>query len=142
MRPMLALLPVNGAVKRVLLCGGYGACGALIAERLARERDVKLIIAGRRVERASQQAAELAKNAEGNVTSARLDALEVSSEELAALCPRIVINASGPYQCQNYRLARASIAAGGDHNHPGAARRVGAGGCARRGAAKAGDADG
>jgi hypothetical protein len=103
---------VSGVVNRVLLLGGYGAFGALIAERLVRQRDVKLIIAGRSVERASQLAAKIAKNAEGDVTSARLDALEVGSQQLAALCPRVVINASGPYQWQDYRLARASIAAG------------------------------
>src|SRR5262249_53938448 len=38
--------------------------------------------------------------------------MEMTSEALAALGPRIVINASGPYQWQDHRLARACIGAG------------------------------
>ena len=97
---------------RVLLLGGYGVFGARIAERLARERALELIIAGRSFERASQLAAEIGKTARARITAARLHAMEMTSEALAALGPRVVINASGPYQWQDHRLARACIGAG------------------------------
>jgi hypothetical protein len=99
-------------VHRVLLFGGYGVFGARIAERLARERGLELIVAGRSRERALQLVAEVGKGAQARVTAAQLDAMEVKSEALAALRPRVVINASGPYQWQDHRLARACIGAG------------------------------
>lgn len=92
----------------VLLLGGYGAFGARIAERLAAEPDVRLIIAGRSLERARSFAATLARP---TVTPAALDAAEVTEHALAELHIDILINASGPYQWQDYRLARACIAA-------------------------------
>ena len=97
---------------RVLLVGGYGVFGRRIAERLARVRDLELIIAGRSLERARALAAEIATNAAAKLTPARLDAIELKREDLAALRPLLVINASGPYQWQDYGLARACIAAG------------------------------
>jgi len=97
---------------RVLLLGGYGVFGGRIAERLARERDVELILAGRSGERASALAAVIAQSSRAKVTPARLDAMELETEALAALRAEVVINASGPYQWQDYRLARAAIAAG------------------------------
>jgi len=97
---------------RVLLLGGYGVFGGRIAERLARERDIELILAGRSGERASALAAAIAQNSRAKVTPARLDAMQLATEALAALGAQVVINASGPYQWQDYRLPRASIAAG------------------------------
>jgi hypothetical protein len=99
-------------VHRVLLFGGYGVFGARIAERLARERDLELILAGRSLERALHLAAEVGKYAQARITAARLDAMAVTREALTALRPQIVINASGPYQWQDHRLARAALAAG------------------------------
>ncbi|MBO0739893.1 MAG: saccharopine dehydrogenase NADP-binding domain-containing protein [Hyphomicrobiaceae bacterium] len=97
---------------RVLLLGGYGVFGARIAERLARESGLELIVAGRSLERALGLAAEVGKNAQARITAARLDAMEVKGQALADLRAQVVINASGPYQWQDHRLARACIAAG------------------------------
>ncbi|HKD58512.1 MAG TPA: saccharopine dehydrogenase NADP-binding domain-containing protein, partial [Hyphomicrobiaceae bacterium] len=97
---------------RVLVLGGYGVFGARIAERLAREHGVELIVAGRSHERALELAAEVGKTAQARITAVRLDAMEVTWKMLAALGVRVVINASGPYQWQDHRLARACIGAG------------------------------
>ena len=102
----------DGAVQRVLVLGGYGVFGGRIAERLAREPDVEVIVAGRSLERAAELVARLAKGARAKLTPARLDATKIAAGELAELRPLLVINASGPYQLQDYRLPRACIAAG------------------------------
>jgi hypothetical protein len=99
-------------VQRVLLLGGYGVFGARIAERLAREPDIEVVVAGRSRERAGELAARVQKGARARIMPAQLDAMQIATSELAALRPLLVINASGPYQRQDYRLARACIAAG------------------------------
>jgi NAD(P)-dependent dehydrogenase (short-subunit alcohol dehydrogenase family) len=99
-------------VGRILIVGGYGAFGARAAERLAREPGHDIIIAGRSLPSARAQAAKLAPAAEASITAAALDAARVTAQELRALAPSVVINASGPFQAQDYHLARTCIAAG------------------------------
>jgi len=99
-------------VHRVLVLGGYGAFGSRVAERLARQSGIELIVAGRSLERAQVFAAGLARTARAKMTPARIDGGAVTAGELAALRPFVVINASGPYQDQDYTLACACIAAG------------------------------
>jgi Saccharopine dehydrogenase NADP binding domain len=103
---------MHGAVTRILIVGGYGAFGARAAERLAREPGFEIIIAGRSSDKAAACAATLARGARASVTHARLDATTASAEMIRALGPRVVINASGPFQAQDYGLARAAIDAG------------------------------
>jgi hypothetical protein len=98
-------------VQRVLLLGGYGAFGGRIAERLAREPDVEVMVAGRSLERAAEFAARLQNGARARIAPLRLDAMHLTADDLAALRPLLAINASGPYQLQDYRLAQACIAA-------------------------------
>jgi saccharopine dehydrogenase-like NADP-dependent oxidoreductase len=100
----------NGRVTRILIIGGYGAFGARAAERLAREPDLEIIVAGR--SRARAEAAALGRTARASINHAELDTRHVTAEQLHALAPRVVLNASGPYQNEDYRLAKASIAAG------------------------------
>jgi saccharopine dehydrogenase-like NADP-dependent oxidoreductase len=97
---------------RILIVGGYGAFGARAAERLARAGGLELIIAGRNRAAAQDFAAGLATTHGCCVTAATLDATAVSPEALKALGARVVINASGPFQAQDYSLARAAISAG------------------------------
>jgi hypothetical protein len=97
---------------RVLVLGGYGAFGARVAERLAREAGLELIVAGRSLERAELFARRLAGTARATVIPACLDAGRASALDLQRLAPGVLVNASGPFQEQGYRLARASIAAG------------------------------
>ncbi|MDO9381321.1 MAG: saccharopine dehydrogenase NADP-binding domain-containing protein [Hyphomicrobiaceae bacterium] len=97
---------------RVLIIGGYGAFGSLIAERLAREADLDLVIAGRSTERADAAVAKLRSAGKASLSSAVADATTLTAAEIRALAPRVVINTAGPYQAQDYTLARACIAAG------------------------------
>jgi len=99
-------------VRRVLVLGGYGTFGARAAERLACEGEIELILAGRSLPAAEATAVALGKSARAKITPARIDASRLAAQELAALRPEILINASGPYQTQGYGVARACIQAG------------------------------
>jgi Saccharopine dehydrogenase NADP binding domain len=97
--------------RRVLVLGGYGAFGGLAAERLARVAGIEVIVAGRRADAAQAYAARLAAGAGAKVSGIGLDAADVSEALLREIGPAVLINATGPYQGQDYGLARACIAA-------------------------------
>jgi Saccharopine dehydrogenase NADP binding domain len=61
--------------------------------------------------RAAKTAADLGQRARAAVSSTSLDATTVTAAALTALGAGIVINASGPFQGQDYGLARACIEA-------------------------------
>ena len=96
----------------MLVLGGYGAFGALVAERLARVAGIEVIAAGRSLERAQGFASRLAAEALAKVGGIRLDAAGISPAVLGEIKPALLINATGPFQGQDYGLARACIAAG------------------------------
>jgi hypothetical protein len=98
--------------KRVLVLGGYGAFGGLAAERLARVAGIEVIVAGRSQEQADAFAARLlAAGACAKVSGIRLHVADISAAALGDLRPTVLLNATGPFQRQDYRLARAAIAA-------------------------------
>jgi hypothetical protein len=99
-------------LQRVLVLGGYGAFGGLAAERLARVPGIEVLVAGRSEAKAQAFAARLAAQAKARVQGLRLNAGEVAVSKLGALRPAVLINATGPYQEQDYRVARACIVAG------------------------------
>jgi hypothetical protein len=99
-------------LQRVLVLGGYGAFGGLAAERLARTPGIEVIVAGRSEEKAKAFAARLAGRAKARVSAVRLDAGDLSAPMLGAIGPAVLINATGPFQEQDYTVARACIAAG------------------------------
>jgi len=103
---------VPHALQRVLVLGGYGAFGGLAAERLARAPGIEVIVAGRSEAKARAFAEGLAAKAEARVSAAHLDAGEVSAAALGAMRLAVLINATGPFQEQDYRVARACIGAG------------------------------
>jgi hypothetical protein len=98
-------------VSRILVIGGYGAFGARISERLAREPGLEVIVAGRREDAAAAYAARLARTARARITHAIVDAAKATPEQIGELSASVLINASGPFQTQSYSLARASIRA-------------------------------
>lgn len=98
--------------RRILIVGGYGAFGALAAQRLAREHDLEIVLAGRSRARAEAAVADLQPRAVARVSAAVLDATTIHAGDLSGIAPMVVINASGPFQAQDYKLARAAIAAG------------------------------
>jgi hypothetical protein len=99
-------------VQRVLVLGGYGAFGGRVAERLARVRGLELIIAGRSLEKAEAFASHLTRDARVHVSPAVVDGAKIGVDDLLQRKPAVLINATGPYQEQDYSLARACIAAG------------------------------
>ena len=98
-------------VQRVLVLGGYGAFGGRAAERLARVPNIALTIAGRSLDKAQAFAARLAREARAQIIPAVLDGAKIGADDLLQIKPAVLINATGPYQAQDYRLARACIAA-------------------------------
>lgn len=89
--------------RRILIIGGYGNFGSFIARRLAREADIRVIIAGRSEEKARVLAESL--NAEWAV----LDIGKDLDDGLEKIKPDIVIHTSGPFQGQGYGVAEACI---------------------------------
>lgn len=96
---------------RILILGGYGMFGARAAELVARSRDLGIVIAGRNAARAADAAAALARSSGAGVSSAVLDAAALTAADLRALGAAAVINASGPFQAQDYWVAKACIEA-------------------------------
>lgn len=96
---------------RILVVGGYGAFGTLICERLARQPDLRLIVAGRDLPKAETVARNLLHSGAG-VSALRVDATDATPATLQQNGVTIIINASGPFQAQDYALARSAIAAG------------------------------
>jgi hypothetical protein len=88
---------------RVLLLGGYGNFGTLIARRLSREPDLTVIIAGRSEQKARALAGEL------NAAWAKVDVFADPDGHLRRLKPDILIHTSGPFQGQGYEVAEACI---------------------------------
>jgi hypothetical protein len=82
----------------------------LAAERLARSRDVALIIAGRDLAKARAAAARLAAASGAEISAAQIDAARPDGDQIRALAPAVVYNAVGPFQSLDYALARAAIA--------------------------------
>lgn len=99
-------------MNRIVIVGGYGAFGARVAERLAREPHLEIVIAGRTADKAHAHASALAATARARLEYAALDATRADAAVIAALAPAVLINASGPFQTQDYHLARACIATG------------------------------
>ena len=95
---------------RVLLLGGYGNFGALIARELARDADMILVVAGRNAESAKAFAARLVSPGGVTATMLDIDAPDFAMQ-LAALAPDLVIHTCGPFQGSGYRVASAALAA-------------------------------
>jgi hypothetical protein len=97
-------------VKRVLIIGGYGNFGSYIARSLAGNDDIRLLLGGRSVAKAHALIASIAP-----VHAAEVHTIDINCdllEALARIAPDIVIHTTGPFQTQDYRVARACIAQG------------------------------
>lgn len=94
---------------RVLILGGYGNFGSYVARALAGDPAIALVIAGRDRAKADRFAAGLdaANPASGTVVD-----IGDPAAAIAAVAPDLVIHTVGPFQSQDYRVARAAIAAG------------------------------
>ena len=92
---------------RILVVGGYGNFGARICRALHR-RGLEVIAAGRHPESGHRAA-----GFDSAIGQANLDVDDPRfAERLKALVPGIVIHCVGPFQGQDYRVAKTSLAAG------------------------------
>lgn len=99
---------VKNLKKRVLILGGYGTFGSRIARLLADDSGLQLIVAGRDKFKAELCASRLPNFAEG----LRLERDSVNlAAQLKALHLDLLIHCAGPFQHQDYRVARACIEA-------------------------------
>ncbi|GGZ40433.1 saccharopine dehydrogenase family protein [Asticcacaulis endophyticus] len=97
---------------KVLILGGYGNFGKRIAEALIRS-NVPVIIAGRNLSKAQTLADRLKSMLPGaEVGAAFVNIDDGLVEALKNLSPKVVVNTVGPFQGQDYHVARACIAAG------------------------------
>jgi hypothetical protein len=92
----------------VLVIGGAGAFGSRLVDGLIASRDFAVVIAGRDLARTRAKAAASG----GRARAVRLDTATVTAEALRAAGAFVVVDAAGPFQGADYRLARAAIAAG------------------------------
>lgn len=93
-------------IKRVLIVGGYGNFGSFITRRLAQEDNIRVIVAGRSLDKAKTLAQEVGGEA------VQLDIRNEFVDALASIRPDIVIHTSGPFQAQGYDVAEACIELG------------------------------
>ena len=117
----------------MLVVGGTGAFGRRLVANLLRTTALGIVVAGRNRARVDRLAAE----AGPRVCAAMLDVATVTPEAVAALGVVAVVDAAGPYQGGDTRLARAAIAAGVHYLDLADARDHVAGFAALDGAARA-----
>ena len=93
---------------RVLLIGAAGVFGSRLAELLARERDIHLILAGRT--RGTLEKIAGACDCSCEITI--LDRNSISADSLRDINCHLVIDAAGPFHIDNVQVIEAAIAAG------------------------------
>lgn len=97
-------------MKRVLVIGGTGNFGSIIARALADDPNIALLIGGRSQAKADAFAASLP--AVNSAQGCAIDIDENIEVRLREIGPDIVIHTTGPFQLQDHRVARAAIAVG------------------------------
>jgi saccharopine dehydrogenase-like NADP-dependent oxidoreductase len=100
-------------IHRVLILGAYGFFGSRIAERLARSPGIDLLVAGRDLNKATALAYQLGLRAQN---ARAIDATDPKlSLQLRKLGVNTLIHTAGPFQGQQYHVARAAIEAGSNY---------------------------
>jgi saccharopine dehydrogenase-like NADP-dependent oxidoreductase len=97
----------------ILVLGGYGFFGHRICESLTKDSDIRLLIAGRDGSKAKELAQALGLPAAQGLS---LDATAPHlSEQLRGLGVNTLIHTAGPFQGQDYAVAKAAIDAGANY---------------------------
>jgi hypothetical protein len=98
---------------RVLVVGGYGFFGRRLVDRLSRDSDLHVQVAGRSGAEGQAFVSQLADASKAQLEATVLDTrMESLTDELKRLAPHVAVNASGPFQGADYRFPLACIAAG------------------------------
>lgn len=101
------------AALRILVVGGSGSFGSRLVRGLAATTPFAVIIAGRNLARSQALAEEMGESyPSGRFEAAVLDTASADAEAIRALTPFAVVDAAGPFQGADFKLARAAIAAG------------------------------
>jgi hypothetical protein len=98
---------------KVLILGGYGTFGGRLAQLLADEDRLTLVIAGRSHEKAAAFCAKLKSRA--TAMPVGFDRNRAIATQLREIAPDIVVDASGPFQSYGadpYRVVAAALALG------------------------------
>ncbi|ARQ09119.1 saccharopine dehydrogenase protein [Rhizobium etli] len=120
---------MSGGAFSLLIIGGYGTFGGRLAQLLGEEPRLRLLIAGRSLEKADDFVADMRSPKGGagrlgsNDLGAWLQAVAFDrdgdlTEQLTRLKPDLVVDASGPFQSftgDGYKLVQACMALGIDY---------------------------
>ena len=100
--------------KTVVVLGATGHFGTRISRRIVNETNTRLIVTSRSIDSAERLMQELGVSGpDADIQAAALDQTSADFEQhLAELDPDIVIHTAGPYQGQDYRVARACAECG------------------------------
>ena len=97
----------------ILVLGGYGFFGSRICQAIATDPNIHLIIGGRDARKAQEQAKKL------NLNSLQGLGIDAQNPDLHNLLMQLkvntVIHTAGPFQGQNYAVAKAAIRAGANY---------------------------
>lgn len=97
----------------ILVLGGYGFFGSRICQALAENKNIHLLIAGRNLNAAQALTSKLGLKADQALS---LDAYASDfAQQLRDLRVDTVIHTAGPFQGQDYSVARAAITAGANY---------------------------
>ncbi|HTJ20604.1 MAG TPA: saccharopine dehydrogenase NADP-binding domain-containing protein [Steroidobacteraceae bacterium] len=91
-----------------VVLGGYGNFGRRVVASLAADRSCRVVVAGRDLQKASAVADEIGSPAEAALLDGRAANL---AAELRRLGANVVVHTAGPFQGQDYSVARACIEA-------------------------------
>ena len=95
--------------KRILVAGGYGVFGRLLAKELLASTDAQLVIAGRRIERANAACSDLGAN---RTMPLAIDLNDVDALRTAAADCWAVACTAGPFQDLPIGLPHAAVESG------------------------------
>ncbi len=107
-RPVM-LKPVQDP--KVLILGGYGNFGKRVATLLANVHELKIFLAGRDLQKAQKEADSLQQRfPHVKVTPIQLDWRAADfRQKLQTVMPTILIHSAGPFQSQDYTVAKICI---------------------------------
>lgn len=96
---------------RIIILGGYGNFGKRLSELLVTDPEYEILVAGRSVDKAQKLVAKIKKERpDANIEAIRLDwQASDFSEQLTSTKADLLIHVAGPFQTQDYCVAKTCI---------------------------------